>query len=1075
MRERLTAGWIYICFFLSGTSGLIYEIVWMRKLALVFGNTVHAVSTIVAVFMGGLALGSWLFGRAADSSNRPLRLYIYIELGIAVSGAVILLFLLPVLDNIYIFLYHLGLREGAALFLARFLLSVMFLLIPTVLMGGTLPVMSRYLIRSQAELGSRIGTLYGINTLGAVVGSLASGFWLIMLYGEKATVWIAAAGNLTAGVLALMVLLVYDKGMAVQEVKPKPYRQPEYTSSSLRLVPWLFASSGFAALAFEVLWTRALIYFVGLSVHAFTIILTCFLAGIALGSLAAGRLVDRTRRLFLIFGLLQWIVALSAIASVPIIGKLTSIYQRFNLILGANTWNQVTLVKFFLCLAVLGLPTLAMGAAFPVVNRLFVRKRSSLGREVGALYAANTMGTILGSLAAGFLLLPAAGITGSILLVAGINAAVAAVAFYYEGDSGWRLGRKWLPATSTVLLLAVTALVFYSGGLGPIVRYSIQDAGKEILYCKEGTQASISVLRNFTGDRELNINGESTAYTGFEDLVIHKLLAHLPILLHPNPKSFLAVGFGFGSTVYTANRYDLRRVECVELVPDEILTAKYFIPENHGVLDSPNVKIVFDDGRNLILRSSANYDVISFNAIHPKLSPTLYTLDFYRLCAKALAPGGTICAWLPANGLSLVEFKSLLRSFAEVFPHVSLWYNNPANVILLGTSEPFKIDYQLFSKSLSASKVRENLREVRLEQPLSFLSLFMMGEKRLRALTQDAPLNTDANPIIEFSRTMAPTVPLETYHWIMDNLEPITEYLSWEDTSTSSDSLAAALRSQIDLWSDARRVFYEGKFASWVFKELSVAMAFYRKALNMNPEDDYISHFLEGPQIDPDSLEAAAWADRSDFVSRYQLGDFYFNKGKLGAAKRWFGEVANIRPDHAQAWFQLGLCAEREENPVQAERYFLQALDIHPASPQTLVNLGIIRYRAKDYDKARFYFERALKVSPDNGYALFNMGNLEYRLNKTIEAERLFREAIKQDPFKVEAYLNLGALLTNRGDFNEAITSYKRAVELDPGFIPAYFNLALTYEKMGDISNAGKYQALARRLQARMGNDSENQ
>lgn len=1069
MRSRSISVLLYSCFFISGASGLIYEIVWMRKLALVFGSTVEAVSTVVAVFMGGLALGSWLFGRKVDSAGKPLKLYVFLELGIAASGVIILLILLPALDNAYIFLHSLGLKTGTPILLARLLLAVLILLLPTALMGGTLPVMSRFIIRSQSELGSRISTLYGINTLGAVAGSISTGFWFIALFGEPATVWMAVAGNLTAALLALTVSVFSRKVPAVGEVKEKAYRAPNYEEAKLSYVPWLFAVSGFASLALEVLWTRALLYFVGLSVHAFTIILTSFLAGIALGSLIVRSIVDRTKKLFLFFGVLQWIIAASTLASVPLFGKLPIIYQRLNLLLGANTWSQTTLVKFFLCLAVLGLPTLAMGAAFPVVNRLYIHRRASLGRGVGTLYSANTSGTILGSLAAGFLLLPLAGITGSILFVACLNMAVAAACFFFE-DHQLKAG-KWLPLTSSLSLLAIMALVYFSGSIGPVVRYSLQDPGKDILFCREGTEASIAVLRNSNGYRELNINGESTAYTGFEDIMIHKLLAHLPILFHPGPQNILVVGFGFGSTVYTATTYNLPQVECVELVPDEILTAKYFYPENHGVLDSSGVEIIFEDGRNLILTSTSKYDIISFNAIHPKLSPMLYTLDFYRLCARALAPHGTICAWLPTNGLTLMEFKILLRSFTEVFPHSSLWYCNPANLILLGSSEPLRIDFQAFSKNISRDRIRENLQEVRLDHPLSLLSLFLIGENRLRELLSDVPLNTDSKPIIEFSRTVEPNVPLETYRWIKDNMEPMTDYLVRDKSSSFNKDSLGRLVFQIKSWYEARRVFYEGKFASWGFQEPMVAAGLYRKAAEMNPADSYIRYFLEGPLSDPDSLARAASANPSDFVSRYMLGDYCLNSGDIAKAKHWFSEVVNIRPDHAQAWFNLGLCSAKEGNPVDAERFFLRALSIHPASPESLVNLGLLYYRRKDYSRAEKYYLRAIKTSPGNANALFNLGTLNYRLGRMSEAERFFREAISYNPFKAEAYLNLGALLAKNGARKEAVDNYQQAIELSPGFIPAYMNLALTYQQMGDSLNARKYQLLAERLQSRTGGE----
>ncbi|MFC1614923.1 fused MFS/spermidine synthase, partial [Gemmatimonadota bacterium] len=680
--------WIYVFFFLSGTSGLVYEIVWMRKLTLIFGNTVHAVSTTLAVFMGGLALGSYLFGRAADRTASPLRLYVLLELGIAVSALAVTALFLPILDGTYIYLHRSGLSSGTMLFLVRLVLGMGILLLPTVLMGGTLPVMGRFLVRAPSEVGSVMGSLYGLNTLGAVAGSFAAGFLLIAAFGETVTIFSAAACNLAVGGGAYVLMRHLGRGRAAPASKIEsagsagPKSADETDSRAILLI---YAVAGFASMAYEVLWTRSLIYFVGLSVHAFTIILISFLLGLALGSLAVIYLVDRWRKPLIVLGLLQWLIAASALAGIPVMGKLPSIYQKINLLLGANTYNQIFLVKFILCALLLGIPTLAMGAVFPVVNRLYVRTRHGLAGRVGALYASGTAGTIAGSLFAGFILLPITGIAGGLLAIAILNSMVGAAAFALRKKP---ITLRLWPAAACLATIALSAAALSTGGgLDSIVSYSLHSSGKEILYCRETTEASIAVLKNNTGDRELNINGESTAYTGFEDIVIHKFLSHLPLLLHKDPESILVVGFGFGSTVYSASRYDLSQIECVELVPEEIKTAPYFLPENHGVLDSGMVRMVFDDGRNHILTSGSKYDAISFNAIHPML----YTLDFYRLCARALSPGGTICAWLPTNGFSLYEFKVLVRSFQEVFPHTSLWYNNPANLILLGSREPLKI------------------------------------------------------------------------------------------------------------------------------------------------------------------------------------------------------------------------------------------------------------------------------------------------------------------------------------------------------------------------------------------------
>ncbi len=762
---------VLFLFLFSGVSGLIYEVLWTRMFTLVLGTTVYAVATVLGVYMGGLALGSWLFGRIADRPGRNgFRIYAWLE-GLVGLYAFLLPLLMSLSDDIYRMAWPSISESFSGQMALRLVLAILILIVPTTLMGGTLPVLSRYLVRRIDRSGTEIGTLYAVNTLGAVVGCFITGFFLIEHLGVRMTLFTAAVLNLAVAVLAL-----YFSGRtrpAGQETRPaepeirpaKPSKKnrssrarknaqgpADYTPGQVKAVLWLFALSGFTALALEVLWTRSLMYFVNIDTWAFTSMLCAFLCGIGLGSLVMSRIVDRIRNPLATLAVIEILIGVTAGFSIPLFGLLygTQTSEVWEVFSSNPLLTQIT-HKLFHSFFIMLVPTLLMGAAFPLVCRIYVGARKEVGRGTGTLYALNTVGAILGSVGAGFIMLPLlGGIQDSILFAASLYALIGLLLLVVAAKTK-KARSRFLPIGAAGLALLVFANFGFTGR--PVILLShffkSRPGTFTLRYFHEGPDASIAVLEKKNGLRELNINGQSTAFDNYMDMQVHRMLSHLPILVHRDPKEVLVVGFGMGSTVWGCCQHEgVERVDVVELLRAEKETAPWFEAINHGVLGHPKLKFIQGDGRNYLLGTREKYDVISFNAIHPRYSANLYTVDFYRMCREKMSPDGILCAWLTQNALVDVEWRMLCRSLTEVF--LERRPDHPMALCDMGRIAMEKGDFEKAEELLLRSL------SVRREAPETMLQLgllrFFQGRLEesagiLQNILKTAP---DAPPIVAY-------------------------------------------------------------------------------------------------------------------------------------------------------------------------------------------------------------------------------------------------------------------------------------------------------------------------------------
>lgn len=839
-RTRSLSALILLAFTLSGFAGLAYELVWTKKLSLIFGVSSGAITTVLAAFMGGLALGSALLGRRADRSRRPLFLYGALELGIGVS-AYLIPYLFDAVNAAYIALARALPYQTATFVALRYLLCFAALLAPTVLMGGTLPVMSRAWVREKERIGEGVGLLYGVNTMGGVLGTIATGFVLLGTLGAADTTRVAVALNLVIGVACMWLA----RGLPESATEPEraasgaevsaprrgrrsraarrgqahePLAGEALSPAGQRLLLVGYALAGATSLAYEVLWTRVLVYFTSQTIYAFSTILACFLIGLAVGSFVFARPADRLRDRLTAFGLIELGIGISASYLLLMIGRLVSLSRAVQAIAGGGEAPPKFAVAFALMLA----PTLLMGAVTPLVIRAYADRVERLGGRLGALYAANTVGCVAGSVAAGFGLLAWLGAQRGVLAVAVANVALGLVAL------GWGQWRR-----SAKLLVGVAGAAALLGGMSlswhprpPILYWSdFMNLHLEVLYYHEGSEASLAVMANPAGRRELNLNGDTTAAADYDDVVVHKMLGHLPMLLTRNPRKALVIGFGLGSTAWAISQYPVERVDCVELVPAEREAAKYFESENKGVLDRPNFRFVAQDGRNFLLTTRERYDVISFNAINPSFSPYLYTREFYALCRQRLNPGGVVCAWVPTN---MGRFDTLAATFRAVFPHVTLWYCNAFHAVLIATPETLKVDVRDWAAKMARPEVKRDLAEVQLDDAARMLSTLLLDERALPDYTASAQVNRDDLPYVEFDTRIETPIGIRNVREMLAR-----RARPWE----SATGLTGQQRAALERYWRAFPNLTEGWSRTFLPGQIGTSLQSYEQVVAIDPAD----------------------------------------------------------------------------------------------------------------------------------------------------------------------------------------------------------------------------------------------
>jgi len=1008
--ERRTV--ILALFFLSGCAGLIYEVVWTRELIFVFGGTTYAITTILVGFMSGLGLGSYVAGRLSRGLRRPGRVYGLLEIAVGLY-ALLVPTLLHVAEPAYRAMYPHLMEAPGLLTGARFCIGFLVLLLPTTCMGATLPILVRHVTTLGEGVGRAVGLLYGINTLGATFGTMAAGFWLIPTFGLTHTTWVAAALNLVVGTTAIMLLGVpaAPAGTSTPAMAPRrppgrpmktvPTAEATISPAVRRVVLGAFAVSGFAAMVYQIAWTRALIMSLGSSTYAFTCILTAFILGLAVGSLVVARWVDRWRNPVLVFGGLEIAIGLAAVLIVPMYGRAPQIvYELVQAY--RDHYNTLLAVEFLLVIAVTLVPTLLMGAIFPLVARMIATDMNDAGAATGKAYAVNTLGTIAGSFLAGFVMIRSEvlGVQGSIIAVATLNAVVgAALVLLSQPPTAGAWARRTVAATASVFVVPAVAIGAGQWDVKMLVTapfYARTDPAsivktQKVVYFGEGVDLTVAVMQAIEDEDaiSLSVNGKADASTDYTDLVTQLLLGHVPAMLVEDGRDACVIGLGSGMTLSAIACYpSYERLDCVEISEDVIRAAAWFAPYNRQILTAdPRVRMIRADGRNHLLLTDRKYDLIVSEPSNPWMSgvANLFTREFFGICRNRLKDHGRLCVWLHSYMMSLEDFQMVVRTLYDVFKDVSVWQLSATDYLLVASQQAQRTPLDGVLRRYAVPAVREDLFRLGITNAEGVLGRFITSGEPLRDWVASASIHTDDNARLEFS------APRQMYRGASDQIAIAL-------AARQRSPLETVLSPSADPWvNEAER----RKVAAWIEGRRLVAEAKKRAA-----ENDVVASF---------ECFVAAYRANPGNVELYNLvldriqelrGNFPHLARQQGV-KRLLDEVAGFRPlvvspprgaPASEIVKTLTAFASRATERQQwdwAAQYLEAACAFDPGNGDLACALGLNLARAGRADEGARQLDRWLADHPADGKALMARAGLASQARDADTAIRCLEAALR--------------------------------------------------------------------------------
>lgn len=1035
---------LFAVFFFSSAAGLVYEIVWVRRLALVFGSTTLAVSTVLAAFMGGLALGSFLIGRYADRHcGKAIRLYGALEICIALFAAA-MPWLFRAVEAVYLPLAPALGESPRAFFAVQFLLVGAVLAVPTAMMGGTLPLLSRALVERDEEVSRGIGMLYAANTVGAGLGAAAATYFLLPFSGVRQTELAAAAVSAAAGLIAMAIgrrLAAREPvteadaspaGDAAGESAPQekpPAEDVAPLSSEAKTLLAGIALSGFAAMACEVAWSRLLALVLGSSVYSFGMMVLVFLIGLSAGSAIFARLARGPRRPASIFAVSQVAATAALAAATLLVPRLPVLFlsgfpvsRAFGML---QAWN-------FLLAALLLLPSAVLfGIAFPAAIAATGASLTTLGRGVGRVTVANTLGTVAGAFCAGFLLIPQVGLKTTLAAAAAATAAAGIVTLRLEAPSGRRRALTGVAAAAflAVLLLPpwprpilTMGVSFYARSWANPEVFLAVARSREVLFYKDGVNTTLSVDRQGP-HRYYASNGKTDASTDPGDMANQIYLGQLPMLLHPNPQDVFLLGLGTGVSAAAVARYPVRSIEIVDIEPAGRDAARLFETENRNLLADPRVRLVTGDGRNRLLAQPKTYDVIISDPSDVWVAGvgSLFTQEFYALAKKRLKPGGLMVQWFHMYSLPPDQMKLIVATFRFVFPYVSLWRPNRGDIILVGSADRVVWDWpRLTERFRSVPGVSQDLLSIGIWHPLAVFAAYVCDGQELAALLRGVPrTHVDDRPVIEY-------------------LSPRSAY---EDTMTANERMIAEA---------------QGHFLP------------------------YMTGFDEKKDLDAHA--------------GYLLGFGHAFLGRTASAIQIMEQAVRAEPQNARYLVGLGNQYKLAGSESRAAGAYRKALETSPAEAEAAQNLAAILRGQGDDAEAEKVLGACLAAAPDANGVADDLAQLELDIGRGAEALRLLEKALEKNPAagatqllygralaatgrgpEAVAYLRraraaladdaasqraAGELLLVAGDLDEATLAWARAVSLDPANVEGYLGLARVAQRRGDT--AGEQEAIRR-------------
>jgi len=915
--------------------------------------------------MGGLALGSFVGGKIIDRDFNPLAAYAILEAGIGLYCLFIPLLIelaLPLFQWIYL---NLG-DSYTQTSLVRFLVCGFLLIIPATFMGATLPVLSKLVSRDENFIGKDVGRLYSINTFGAVVGALASAFVFMRFLGVQSTISVAAVANIC---IALLIYFIFKPPLKERLSYLAPPSKEVGASLQKRdlFVLLSFAVSGLAALVYQVTWTRILSLLLGSSVYAFSLILAIFIFGLAVGTVTTSNLLYRIKYLIRGFGVTQIIIGLSSLFIIPLFGRIPfvnrwiyeNLGQQFHIMQGAN---------FITILGLLFIPTFFMGAQFPIVIKILATKLETVGQNVGRAYAFNTVGAIIGSFMGGFVLIPTLGIQATILSMVFLNVllGITLLALGSQLSFNWKI--YGLPGVFIFCVFFANWIAPWDRSVissGSFMPYRIGDLKEaelkknKILFFKEGVHTTVTTELSASGNIFLRVNGKTDASLAL-DMRTQLLSGYLPMLFHENPKSALVIGQGSGITLGAVEQFPVDKINLVEISPAVIEGSRFFDPFNHNALNDERLSILLEDGRNHIALSKKSYDVIVSEPSNPWISGVgaLFTVDFFDLLKKRLNPGGLACIWVHTN-MSPDSFKSIIRSFTEQFPFVTMWESIAGDdYLLIGSEQEYRLSFEKTQKYLKNETTGKDFAHIGIRNVPDLMSLMIMSRPSLVEFSKNTILHTDDNSFLEFNapeyvykderdllvRQLTPFIKLEPEFVNFKNIQP-------EIINRVNKRLLRLERSESQIEEIKRKArmttLLEQAEAAYNVGDITQALDFYAKVLALDPQ-----HIL----------------------AQMNIGNIYQELKLTEKAEQAYLNTLNSNPFYVFGSLSLARLYIFSGQPDKAIKIINDTLEWYDGDHELSLFKGLAYAFKKDPRRAIEEFEASLKWNPKYSLAHFYLG-----------------------------------------------------------------------------------------------------
>jgi spermidine synthase len=1021
-------------------------VVWTRLFVVVIGNTVFSVSAILMVFMAGLALGSRLAGKAIDRRPIPLvRTYAALEAGVALFNLALPI-LLRAANPLFGSLYESAFQSFLLITLGRLLIVLALLIIPATLMGATLPILIRFYTENIATVGTEAGRVYMANTWGAAIGTMLAGFVLVPYLGVTTTLLLTVATNLAIAFVAWILSRSHDSASAASV--------PDAVVPGPRVILIAMMLSGFAALLDEIAWTRALGLAVGPTTYAFTLMLTSMIAGLGLGAAIGSRIAAKRQ---MTIGTLAWVevvVALTSLGVVPLFGQMpiwvgqivTKYVERFDMI-------QVS--EFMIFFGLMLVPTTFLGMTFPIASRLYAKSDSLLGTEVSAIYAFNTVGGILGSLAGGFLLVPVIGSQWALIVAAAINAGAAILLAPPP--------IRWTPAFAGMLMVpAVIAMprwnaeVMSSGAYKYAPYYaanadlqSMLTAG-ELLYFKEGATTTVSV-RTQRGNVALAVDGKVDA-TDSGDMTTQKMLGHLPLLLSDHAQNVAVIGLGSGVTAGATLQYPIQSLDVVEISPEVAEASRFFNHVNHNALKDPRTQLIIGDGRNHLRYVGKSYDVIISEPSNPWMSgmASLFSREFFQEALARLTPKGIHCQWFHSYNMSTTDLRSIVSTFRSVFPHAQLWALNQNDFLLLGSPSKIQVTESVLRRNFEHAAV--DLKGFGIVDLYSIVSLYLLEDEDLDTFASGAPMNTDAHPLLEFH------APRYIYaNTTDDNYAALTAF---QKTVATPPFIQESEK-------NATEENHRHKGEMYLTSDSYVdAIPEFQAALQMNADDALAwEGFLKASRnvlVRPGATQIVEGLVKThpSATVRLAAAQFYQQESASDKSVALIHAVLEEEPGNIRALEQLCDVLTDQGSP-ELPPTIDRLLAVDPENAKGLFHLATLRFYQQRLDETIQIVKQSIAKDPSNARAR-NLLAIAY--GQTFQhdlADAEFRKCIQNFPDDWLSLNNYGLYLLDRDKIPEAIQQFQKAIDLNPEDVQAFVGIGEANRQTGRMDEAQRWYRIA--------------